>query len=86
MAPGGIVPLVVEGTHLQGGFLFPEGPLHPPQALAGLRQFRGGQIGIGGQDELADQADVPIYRGFIDADAALGHLEKARFESDPRHQ
>jgi hypothetical protein len=41
-----------------------------------LRHFRCGQIGGGGQDELAVQPGVSLFGGFIDADAALGHLEK----------
>jgi hypothetical protein len=77
MAYGRIIPLMIDGPHFQGGFLFPEGLLHPAQALVGLRHFRCGQIAVGGQDELTVQPGVSLYRGFIDADAALGHLEIA---------
>lgn len=58
-------------------FLVPEGPLHPPQALIGLGHLCGRQVGVGSEDELAIQTDIPLNRGLINGDAAFAYFEKA---------
>jgi hypothetical protein len=69
--------MMIDGSDFQGGFLFPKGSFHPPQAFIGLGHLGRRQVGVGSEDELAVQSGIPLHGVFIDGGAPLGHLEKA---------
>jgi hypothetical protein len=69
--------MMIDGPDFQGGFLFPKGSFHPPQAFIGLGHLDRRQVGVGSQHELAIQSGIPLHSVFIDGGAPLGHLEKA---------
>jgi len=62
--------MVEERTDRQRALLFPNGPLHPPQTLIGLRDLLSRQIGIGPEHKLPIEPGICRHRLLVDPERA----------------
>ena len=85
MSDAGIIAVVVNRAYLEGGFLLTKSAFYPPQPLLGSGHFRGRQIRVGDQHELASQSPISFYGFLIDGDTAFGKFQEWGIAFVPHH-